>query len=394
MSSESSCPFDGESDKVSAIREEYRRVLGKTEGMRRGFTSGTCALAASKAALLLLTGEFSSEDEEETVEVVLKKNIRLVLPVFKLELKNGQASASIIKDSGDDDDVCHAKEFSASLRWSDKPGIEINGGRGVGKATRPGLPVKPGEWAVNPGPRKMINDNLSPLIPDGKGLEIVLSVPEGEELARQTWNPRIGIEGGISIIGTSGVIEPRSAAAYKASIALVAKSRKALGENNLYITPGYVGDGFYQRKISLVEDEILRFGDHAGFALNQGPSKGFEHVHLAAHIGKMAKIAAGLFNTHCKTGDARLETVAALAGAAGADREQIRTILEMKMAEEAVSFLQNAGLEEAFELMALRTEQRIKALWQKDYDTLPELHLYILDLEGNLLGTNFSGGNK
>jgi len=122
-----------------------------------------------------------------------------------------------------------------------------------------------------------------------------------------------------------------------------------------------------------------------GFALNQGPSGGFGRVHLAAHIGKMAKIAAGLFDTHCRTGDARLETVAALAGAAGASREIIRRLLDMKMAEEAVPLLMSEGLEESFDLLAGRTRMRVRKLWEKEYEELPEIEIYVLDLAGNQL---------
>ena len=148
-----------------------------------------------------------------------------------------------------------------------------------------------------------------------------------------------------------------------------------------------MGAGFYAASMGLEDEELIRFGDYAGLSLSHGAAKGYKEVHLAAHIGKMAKIAAGLFNTHCQTGDARLETVAALAGAAGADTELIRRLLDLKMAEEAVSLIRDAGLEECYNMMAARTAWRIRALWRKDYDVLPELHLYVLDLKGNQLNS-------
>ncbi len=370
---------------------EYRRILGKVEGLQRGFTSGTCALAAAKGALLLLKGDIPAGSREAVVEVTIGKGLTLPLPVKGLSLTSAASGTigqcGIVKDSGDDEDDTNGKLFCASVSWEKEGMFIIEGGPGIGRVTREGLPVKPGEWAINPGPRRMIKKNLVPLLPPGRGIRITLSVPEGEALARKTWNPRIGIVGGISIIGTSGVIEPRSEAAYKASIALLIRTRRAAGEKALYLTPGYVGAGFYASAMDLEEEEVIRFGDYAGFSLSHGAARGYGELHLAAHIGKMAKIAAGLFNTHCKTGDARLETVAALAGAAGASSGLIQRLLQLKMAEEAVALIDEAGLKESYNLMAVRTAERIRALWRKDYDQIPELHLYVLDLKGRQLNS-------
>jgi len=372
----------------------YREVLGRVEGLQRGFTSGTAALAAAKGAALALSsapadGTGSGPGPDLMVSVELKGGTILSLPLEDLRTGKDWAEASVRKDSGDDDDITHGHLFCARVELSGEPGIHIQGGPGVGRVTREGLPVKPGEWAVNPGPRKMITANLEPLCPPGKGFMVTLSVPEGEALARKTWNPRLGIEGGISIIGTSGIIEPRSEKAYKASLILACKTIRSRSDT-LYMTPGYVGEGFYRREFNLEESEVYRFGDAAGFALTQGTLRNFRIIHLACHIGKMAKIAAGLFDTHCNTGDARLETVAALAGASGASREDVTALLDMKTAEEAVPLLQRKGLGEAFDLMAFRTAGRIFKYLEKDNDTLPELRIYVLDLEGRLLNSPVS----
>ncbi len=372
---------------------DYREVLGRVEGLQRGFTSGTAACAAARAAALVLVRESADlPGESLKVSVELKNSMVLDIPVEKARLEGDESGgfcgeAAVRKDSGDDDDITHGHLFCARVSLSDSPGVEIRGGHGVGRVTRPGLPVKEGEWAINPGPRKLIRSNLEPLCPSGKGMIVEISVPEGEALARKTWNPRLGIEGGISIIGTSGIVEPRSEKAYKASMILNCKTIRASGSDDLYMTPGYVGEKFYSSEKKLDEKEIFRFGDAAGFALNQGVVRGFKRVHLACHIGKMAKIAAGLFDTHCNNGDARLETVAALAAAAGASRQQVQTLLEMKMAEEAVSLLKEGALDEAFDLMAERTAWRVFKQWEKDHDELPELSVYVLDLEGRCLNS-------
>lgn len=360
----------------------YREVLGKVGSLQRGFTSGTCALAAAKGAVLLLLDKLGSD---RLVEVTLKKGIVLILPLEEAQRKGYTAICSIRKDSGDDDDISHGALFRAAVNFTDKEGIELSAGLGVGRVTREGLPVPIGEAAINPGPRKMITDNITPLLPAGKGVKIVISIPDGEKLARKTWNPRIGIEGGLSIIGTSGVIEPKSNTAFKASLILLMKSMRANEKKEVYLAPGYVGDLFYKENLALSEESIVDFGDHAGFVLKQAASKNFETVHLACHIGKMAKIAAGLFDTHCRAGDSRLETLAAMAGAAGASKSVIRTILEMKMAEEAVPLLDREGLEESYDLMARRTAWRIQKLWTREYDKLPDLKIYILDLKGRCL---------
>jgi cobalt-precorrin-5B (C1)-methyltransferase len=364
--------------------EAYREILGKVEGLQRGFTSGTSALTAAKGAAQLLMGSLS---EDLFVSVELKRGTVLSIPLEYARLSEEGAEAAVRKDSGDDDDVTHDHLFCARVSLTESPDIQIIGGQGVGKVTRKGLPLQVGDWAINPGPRKMIETNLKPLCPEGKGFLVEISVPEGEALARKTWNPRLGIEGGISIIGTSGIIEPRSEKAYKASLILTAKTIHALSEDNIYLSPGYVGEHFYRNIKGLDESVILNFGDAAGFALNQGASRHFGTVHLACHIGKMAKIAAGLFDTHCKMGDARLETVAALAAACGGDTQTINTLLDMRMAEEAVSLLQEKGLEKTFDLMASRTAWRVFKYWEKDHDILPELRIYVLNLEGQCLNS-------
>lgn len=355
----------------------YRDVLGKVEGLQRGFTSGTAAQAASKAALLMLI----SKDLIHEVSVTLNGGLNLVLPVINQSLSEESASCGIIKDSGDDSDITHGHEFRADVQWSLIPGIEIIGGTGVGTVTKEGLPVKPGHPAINPNPRRMILGDLEAILPGGKGIRLTISVPDGESLARDTWNPRLGVTGGISIIGTSGIIEPKSSKAYKASIALSANVIKKSGNRTIYITPGYVGEGYLTGTRAVESDSILKVGDHMGFALDTAAARDFEHIYYVGHIGKMAKIASGIFNTHCKYGDARLETVAAFAAAAGASREEVLQLLEMKMAEAAVPFLEDRKLEKTFDLINQRIIERSLLRIKK------EVHFtsVILDLKGNVL---------
>ncbi len=359
----------------------YREVLGKVEGLQRGFTSGTCAQAVSRgAAEMLLSGEVCP-----VITVTLKGGLELTLPLVHQDIRENSAFCGIIKDSGDDTDITNGKEFCAEVSWSDCPGVEILGGKGVGRVTREGLPVPVGEAAINPNPRKMIRNALEPLLEDpaagGRGFRVVLSIPEGEELARETWNPRIGIEGGISIIGTSGIVEPKSSKAFKASIVLLLKMAARKDPSRVYITLGYVGEAYLTGHRGVQKEDMIEVGDHVGFALESAASKGFGEIVFAGHIGKMAKVASGLFNTHCKYGDARLETVAACAAAAGASREDVEALLDMKMAEAAVSYLQERHLEETFHIMNRRLVERCLLLIKKE---IPFTSV-ILDLKGNPL---------
>ena len=357
--------------------KSYREVLGKVEGLQRGFTTGTCAQAASKAAAIMLCEQKIIKE----VEIELKGSVKLTLPVVNPVLYKNFAECGIIKDSGDDDDITHGHEFRSKVTYIDNKGIEITGGRGVGKVTKEGLPVKVGEWAINNNPRKMIIKSLTPLMPEGRGFLVEISVPDGEELAGKTWNPRLGIKGGISIIGTSGIVEPKSSKAYTASIAISMNVVRKQDSSVVYIVFGYVGESFVKKKYGVEDEKIIKVGDHAGFAVKKAAKMNFDKIVLAGHIGKMAKIAAGIFNTHSKYGDARLETIAAYAGAAGMESENIKKILNMKMAEHAAKFLVEQNHTDAFDLMNRALVNRLHLLSGR------KIHVdsVILDLEGNIL---------
>lgn len=365
---------------MNEVSTDYREVLGSVEGLRRGFTSGTCAQAASAAAVrMLISGEIFSE-----VEISLKDGRSLNIPIVNPVLTEDSASCGVIKDAGDDDDITHGAEFRAEVKRRKEPGIIIEGGPGVGRVTKKGLAVAPGGAAINPNPRARITEDLIKLASEGEGFEVILSIPEGEELAKKTWNPRLGIEGGLSIIGTTGVVEPRSNSAYKASIALALKVLKAEGATVAPLAFGYVGESYYSRTRGWGDAGVVKFGDHIGFALDSAAGKDFDRIILAGHVGKMSKVAAGLFNTHWSFGDARLETVAAYAAAAGADRETVRTLLDLKTAEAAVDILREHSLDEAWVLMNRRILERCRLRLGKDHRRV-SLESILLNLEGEEL---------
>ena len=382
----------------------YDRTLGRVAGKRRGFTTGTAAQAAAKAAAAFaLTGV-----REDAVAVTLPKGKKpyagtvLYIPVAFYTEEGGWFHAGVRKDAGDDDDITDGAVIAARVRLhesagsgSSGPSVTLRGGSGVGTVTKPGLPVPPGESAINPVPRKMLIGEVEQLLAEtGRTVngEVEIYVPEGEALAQKTWNPRLGISGGISIIGTSGVVEPKSSEAYKASIKSVINAISKQGKGNIVITPGYVGERFLFQHIGVQPTAVATVGDHIGWAFNEAARRGIRDGVLAGHIGKCAKIAAGIFNTHWTSGDARLETIAAWAGYEGVSAKLVRNILACGLAEESVSMLLEAGYASVFTRIAEQCIRRLEAhLQTSSFRTAAQktpgqsgftVSAVILDLEG------------
>jgi cobalt-precorrin-5B (C1)-methyltransferase len=331
-------------------------------------------------------------DDPAEVAIRLPRGLPLTLALTAQSRGEGWARCGVVKDAGDDPDVTDGITVMAEVRPSRRPGIRIRGGPGVGTVRRPGLPVAVGQSAINPVPRRMILRELEPLLDRCPGLEVTISVPGGEELAGKTWNPRLGIEGGISIIGTSGIVEPKSTAAYKSSIA--AALRVALGDEAsrlpLFLAFGYVGERVLLERFRIPEHRIVRIGDHVGFSLRQALKRGADRLVLIGHLSKLAKVAAGLFNTHSQFGDARLETIAAAAAAEGASAPLVRELLALETAEAAVEVLEGHGLAGSFNRVATRARERC-LLYADDLlhvggeRTGQELAVALLDLSGRVL---------
>ena len=353
--------------------------LGERNGLRRGYTTGTCAQAAAKAAAIMLTtGKII-----KSVEVELPRGEKLYLPLIGQKIGENFAECGVIKDAGDDPDITDKAKVFCKVRITDRKEITIKGGQGVGVVTKPGLAIPVGESAINPVPRKMIIKELTPYIPSGKGLEVVISVPGGEELAKKTWNPRLGIVGGISIIGTTGIVEPKSTSAYRASISLCLNVALASGYKVVFITPGYVGERVLKERLNVPEETIVKIGDYVGYTLKQCVTKKVKGVLLIGHIGKLAKVAAGLFNTHSKFGDARLETIAAYAGACGANSKVIKEILKLKLAEASIEILRKNNLMETFQMLAKRVVERSREYTEGKL----KIGCILLSLKGDILGS-------
>ena len=325
----------------TGIEGHYALVDGKK--LRFGYTTGTCAAAAAKAAtILLLTGRAPA-----AVQIHTPKGIDLNLPVEKATREGNAARCAVRKFSGDDPDVTDGALVVAAVSLSATPGVHIEGGQGVGRATKPGLKVPVGAAAINPGPRAMIEAAVREALEETEpvpGIDVIISVPEGAALAQKTFNPRLGIVGGISILGTSGIVEPMSEEALVDSIRLEIRQRKALGETRLILAPGNYGLDYLRDAMGVSEERVVKVSNYIGKALDAAAEAGFQEVMLAGHIGKLVKLSGGLMNTHSREGDGRAELMAAFALRAGCDGDIARMILDCVTTDEMLRILREKNL--------------------------------------------------
>ncbi len=321
--------------------EEYIVKGGKR--LRLGYTTGSCAAAAAKAAALaLLTGHFP-----DTVALITPKGIRLELAVREPSLTAGSAACAIEKDSGDDPDVTRGTLIFAAVTPVDAPGIAIDGGAGVGQVTRPGLDQPVGAAAINSVPRRMIREAVEEVmrLADYRGgLRVVISAPEGEALAKRTFNPRLGIVGGISILGTTGIVEPMSEQALVDTIRVELRQRRCAGAEYVLLTPGNYGLDFIRDGLGLDPALAVQTSNFIGESLDICRELCFRGALLVGHIGKLVKVAGGMLNTHSKYGDCRMEILAAHGAAAGLPPDRTAELLHCVACDDALRVLQEAGV--------------------------------------------------
>ncbi len=317
-------------------------VIKDGKKLRLGFTTGSCAAAAAKAAArMLLTGE-----RLDHICLITPKNIPLELPILEISRTDNTVSCAVRKDSGDDPDITNGALIFASVSRINQQIIKIDGGTGVGRVTKRGLDQPVGEAAINSVPRQMIRDALAEVcqVTDYHGgLSVIISVPDGEALAKRTFNPRLGIIGGISILGTSGIVEPMSDQALIDSIHLVLKQRKVNGAEYVLLTPGNYGMDFIRSSFTVDPETAVMTSNFIGDALDSCRELGFRGILLIGHIGKLVKIAGGMLNTHSRYGDCRMEILASYAGASGLSPESITEILDCVTCDDAVRIMKENG---------------------------------------------------
>lgn len=317
--------------------------------LRCGYTTGTCAaLAAAAATRILLTGK-----APETVRLMTAKGISVEVPVEEFgqspDHPPRSAWAQVPKDAGDDADVTDGLMIRADVCRADWEGVRIDGGRGVGRVTRPGLDQPVGNAAINSGPRRMIEEAVKEVcgeLDHEGGIEVIISVPEGEAAAKKTFNSKLGIEGGISILGTTGIVEPMSEQALVDTIE-VELNQIAAESHELILTPGnYGADYIAGHDLDALGVPILRFSNFLGETLDMISRTQIDTVLLVAHVGKLSKVAAGIMNTHSKYADGRNEVFCAHAAVCGGSTDLARQLMEAVTTDACIELLDREGLRE------------------------------------------------
>lgn len=312
-----------------------------------GFTTGSCAAAGTKAAVyMLLTGK-----KKNKISIITPKGFQFDAEIVDIVCEKNKISCAVIKNGGDDPDIttgCHIVSTVSLLpKKNFKPYVIIDGGIGVGRITKPGLDQKIGSAAINHVPRQMIEKEVLEvcnLCDYQGGIFVQISVPEGEEIAKKTFNPRLGIEGGISILGTSGVVEPMSTQAIKDTIKLELNQRKTLGFDSVVISPGNYGQEFLRKNFSYDLEKSVKCSNFIGDTIETAIELGFKKILLVGHIGKLIKLSGGIFDTHSKNGDCRMELLVAAGVDCECDLTILKKVLKCVTTDEAIKVFYEHGI--------------------------------------------------
>ena len=348
--------------------------------LRSGYTTGACAAAGVKAVLLYEAGL-----EWETVELTALDGTKLIIPVKAVRETEHGLEAEVVKFSGDDPDITNGVSVFTALRHL--PGapeeIVFKAGKGIGRVTKPGLSVAVGEPSINPGPRQLIRQVIAELLgSDKQPLEVTISIPVGVELARQTLNPILGVEGGLSVIGTTGVLRPMSEEGFKNSLVPQIDVALAAGFTDLIFVPGKIGERI-AASWQLPHEAMVQTSNFIGFMLEAAAKRGVKRILLFGHIGKLVKVAAGVFYTHNRIADARLETMAAYAAAAGLGSQGVQQLLASNTTEDALAVLSACNLRQT---VCRRLAQQASCRAERYLFQKVQVGTVLVSLKGELLG--------
>ncbi|MDO5037119.1 MAG: cobalt-precorrin-5B (C(1))-methyltransferase CbiD [Tissierellia bacterium] len=348
--------------------EEYIVQDGKK--MRLGYTTGTCAVATTLAACQAL------EEGQEIFRVALSTpaGIDLDLEVFQVARTQEEATYGIYKDGGDDPDVTHGAKITSRVRRRGDGKIVLDGGRGVGRFTQKALFGQPGQAAINPVPRQLLMEVLEDY--DQGGLDCLIEVEGGEDLAKRTFNPYLGIEGGVSILGTKGIVYPMSQAAYVKTFSLEMDLLRDQGQEDLLLVFGnYGGDLAPSYGLNL---RPIKVSNYLGEALRYGEAIGFKRIHVIGHIGKLAKTSIGIFNTHSAVSDTRMEAFVYYLYHLEAPRDLIQKVEAALTAQEALKLCREAGYGHISQAMEAGCQKRISQYIRNDKVDI-QVHIYTMD---------------
>ena len=350
--------------------------------LRTGFTTGTCATAAAKAALISMI----NKNKISSVEVILPKEKKITVIVANCQFDNNAARCSVIKDGGDDPDVTHGAEIIVDLQITEDVGkIEIDGGQGVGRVTKPGLGLEVGSAAINSTPKKMIIQNLSEIgkeVLKKNGIRVIISVPKGKEIAPKTDNPRLGIIDGISILGTTGIVIPYSTASFAASIRQSLDVTIAMGDKTVVLTTGGRSEDFARNEISLPEHCFVQMGDFSGYTIQQCAKKSIKKAYVAGFIGKLTKIAMGVKQTHVKGSKVDMDFLSEIARKCSATKQTLDEIKKANTARHVQEIILDNKIDGFFVAICKQAYEKMR----KHCENKVEIEVILFDFDGCALG--------
>ncbi len=317
------------------------------------------------------------------MKVPTPSGITATLEILEKEFKAGSfAQCAVRKDAGDDPDVTHGRLIFARVETCPETGVFIDGGEGVGKVTKPGLRVPPGEAAINPVPRKMIRDSVRDLLRRGMGFKVTISVPEGAEIAEKTFNPRLGILGGISIIGTSGLVKPMSLESHKTSLVCALDVAKAMGHKTIILVPGNLGESAFLRTFNVPAEQVVQISNYLGFMLTEAKKSGFSRILLAGHPGKLAKFLRGDLDTHSMKSPPAMDVVLSVLEENGLEEAVIESIKESPTVEGIIRGLRERNHLSMMDDLAKRIEDKAREFLGPAVDT----GAVLFDMEMDVIG--------
>jgi len=361
--------------------DEYLYFRGKK--LRYGYTTGSSATVATKAALMYLLDDSKHDIPEVTIK--LPSGNPLTISVNSLEKKENSVLASVIKDGGDDPDVTHGLEIYSKVSLRNDSKINIFGGIGVGKVTKKGLPVAPGNSAINPVPLKMIRETVEEMLPEGLGADVEIFVPKGEETAKKTLNAKLGIIGGISILGTTGIVKPMSEESWKASLAIELKmALENAGNGEAIFLFGNRGKQYLSDNFEGNTSQAIVISNFVGYMFDRACEFEAKKIYFIGELGKFVKVAGGIFHTHSRVSDAKMEILTANALLVGESTENMKKIMASNTTEEATKYIEKT---EVYNLLAEKAKQKCEEYcrrngWELEVETL------IISAEKEVLGNS------
>ncbi|WP_125580352.1 cobalt-precorrin-5B (C(1))-methyltransferase CbiD [Levilactobacillus cerevisiae] len=326
--------------------------------LRKGFTTGTTATAAAVAA----TKTLLQQEPQTVIAVTAANGQNAEFEVQDYEFDHQHASVAITKDGGDDQDATDGMLIYATVTLRDDDQITLDGGKGIGRVTQKGLANPPGMAAINPTPRKVITQGVRDVLGAKRGANIVISAPEGEKVAKLTYNPKLGIVGGISILGTSGIVTPMSEESWKHSISIEMNIHRERGDDRLILTPGNYGEDFLTQEMKIPVTQQVQMSNFVGYVLKEAQRLGFKQVLLVGDLGKMIKVSAGIFSTHSKDADARAEVMVANLALLGAPVDLLKQVYNCLTTIAMIDLIDQAGYQAVYQQIVDRIKLRSEKL--------------------------------